>query len=115
MRVQPFPIATRIYFQGNSARLVPSDISNKLAEVAEFLETHPDVRVRAIGYAHESENRTRYPNLPLERAQAVQTALENLGIERRRVLPEGSEMPPEDVAPNQAAWLSQSVRFEILP
>ncbi len=130
IRVHPLPISTRIYFPANSATVLPIDLEGKLQAVQDFMQDHPDARLRVVGYLHpeeletdvfrnrsavdESETEQRR-NLALARAQAVQTLLEDQGIDRRRMEAIGYSGSPADVSDADPNWLSQTVLFEVIP
>ncbi len=115
LTVQPLPIATRIYFNVNSAELVLKDLRGKLQPLAQYLKQYPDLKLRIIGYSHQQEKTRKHPQLALERAQTIQNILEDLGIDRRRIETVGKTERPGGVDENQEPWLSQTVLFEIIP
>lgn len=104
-------IATRLYFEVNSPTVVPRDLEGKLRQIKQVMQQYPQLQLKIIGHSHPEE-RGGNGNLALERAQTVQTMLEDIGIDRRRTIAVSRTGSPPDVAPNQLAWLSQCVLFE---
>ncbi|HIK30726.1 MAG TPA: BON domain-containing protein [Oscillatoriales cyanobacterium M59_W2019_021] len=104
-------IATRLYFEVNSPTVVPRDLEGKLRQIKQVMQQYPQLHLKIIGHSHPEE-RGGEGNLALERAQTVQTMLEDIGIDRRRTIAVSRPGSPPDVAPNQPTWLSQCVLFE---
>ena len=71
------------------------------------------LQLKIIGHSHREETSSGSRDLALERAQAVQTILEDIGIDRRRTIALSRPGSPPDVAPNQPRWFSRCVLFEI--
>lgn len=111
--IQPFSMTTRIYFKPDSARVKPLDIKIKIAPIEQLIQQYPSLHLKIIGHSYSTENAN--VNLGLERAKAVQTILEDRGIERSRLQAIGREGSPFDVAPGREEWLSRCVLFEIVP
>ncbi|MEA5418117.1 BON domain-containing protein [Spirulina sp. CCNP1310] len=118
LQVQPLSLPTRFYFRHNQATVEPVDIQAKVIPVKNFLEKYPHLRVEIRGYSHRSEGEgDRYANadrLALQRAEAVQTALEDHGIDRRRLAVVRTGGLPANVAPNQDRWLHRTVAFTVV-
>ena len=107
--VKPLQIPTRIYFSRNSANIFPMDIEGKLIRIKEQMQKYPQTQLKIIGYRSNGE----YNNLGLKRAQNVQTILEDLGVDRRRLMIEDGKGSPPALKNNQEQWLSQTVIFEL--
>lgn len=105
-------ISTRVYFEVNSATVVSPDLDAKLRPIQQVMQQYPQLQLKIIGHAHGGERANGRSHLARERAQAVQTLLVKLGLERRRTLALSRPGPPPNVAPNSQPWLSQCVRFE---
>lgn len=110
--LRPLSVPQRIYFQGTSTDIPPPDRTHKLVAVAELLKRYPTHRLVVIGYSHPTENDG---TLGLRRAQAVRTALEDLGIDRVRVGVQGPAGLPPGLGSNDLPWLSQGVLFQLVP
>ncbi|MGB3199958.1 MAG: OmpA family protein, partial [Nodosilinea sp.] len=104
-------IPTRVYFDLNAAQVKANDIEEKLTLVKQYLQQNPRQRLTITGYALPEE--TASDTLALQRAQAVQLQLEDLGIDRRRLSATAAEGTPPDVAANEADWLRRTVLFEV--
>ncbi|WP_413166999.1 BON domain-containing protein [Capilliphycus salinus ALCB114379] len=114
VQVEPLPIATRVYFNLNSAELLSEDMIVKIYPVSQYLKQYPNLNVRIVGYSHPKEKLKRNAKLAVSRSQTVQTALESYGIDRRRMTAVGKNERPPGVEENQAEWLSRAVIFEII-
>ncbi|KKD38522.1 hypothetical protein WN50_38960 [Limnoraphis robusta CS-951] len=115
VQVEPLPIATRIYFNLNSPKFHSEDMIIKIYPISQYLKQYPNLDVKIVGYTHSAEKLKRNPKLALKRSQAVQTALESYGIDRRRMTAIGKNEPPPGVEENHPEWLSRAVIFEIIP
>jgi outer membrane protein OmpA-like peptidoglycan-associated protein len=113
LTIQPFPIATRIYFNLNSAKIIERDFEEKIRLISQYLKKYPQLRVKLIGYKDRRET-GQYNNIGLKRSQAVQTALESYGIDRRRIEVNQAIGIPPGVAPDQRQWLNRTVMIEII-
>ncbi|MGB3532157.1 MAG: OmpA family protein [Microcoleaceae cyanobacterium] len=113
LTVQPFPITTRIYFNLNSAQIIERDFEEKIRLIAQYLKKYPQLNVKIIGYKDRRE-KGEYNNIGLRRSQAVQTALESYGIDRRRIEATQTLGIPPGVAENQPQWLNRTVMIEII-
>ena len=112
IKIQPFSIAIRIYFNHNSTKIVEGDFDAKIYQVKELLQKYPHLKLKIIGYSHNTEVSDK--NIELQRAQAVETLLEDQGIDRRRIQVVAGKGSPPDIASNQDRWLSRCVVFEII-
>ncbi|WP_254567495.1 OmpA family protein [Oscillatoria sp. HE19RPO] len=111
LKLDPVTIQTRIYFDAGSAQLNPS-YEQTLASLKEFLEQYPDKNLRIIGHSDRTGSRQINERLALQRAQAVQTALIQLGIQPTRLEAIGDSNPPQDVDSSQPKLLGRVVLFE---
>lgn len=111
LKLDPVTIQTRIYFDAGSARLNAS-YGETLATLKEFLEQYPDKNLRIIGHSDRTGSRQINERLALQRAQAVQTALIQLGIQPTRLEAIGDSNPPQDVDTSQPKLLGRVVLFE---
>ncbi|NJN72122.1 MAG: OmpA family protein [Limnothrix sp. RL_2_0] len=110
IQVQSQPITTRLYFDQNSAAIKPDDVDQKLNHVKEFLQQHPNLNLRIIGYQHPSESAN---DVALKRAQSTQILLEDQGIDRRRIIALGINQSPPNITAEDPIWLSRTIIFEI--
>lgn len=111
---KPLPITTRIYFQSNSAKILPQDLTIKVLPIAQYMKQFPDLRLRITGYTDQVGKPKENQQLALKRAQAVQTALESYGVDRSRIEATGKAERPPGVTEDQPTWLSRTVIFEII-
>ncbi len=102
----------RIYFKTGSGQVKPEDVDSKIIPVADFMRQNPDVKVRIIGHTDAVGLRERNQFLAKERANSVQQALIEQGIEAQRIKIMASSNLPPGVTPEQDLWLSRCVRFE---
>lgn len=107
--IKPLQIPTRIYFSPNSANVSARDIEGKLGQIKEQMQKYPQIQLTITGYRSSQENY----NLGLKRAENIQTILEDLGIDRRRLIIEDGKQSPPDVQNNSEQWLSRAVIFEL--
>lgn len=112
VKIQPFSIATRIYFSRNSVTVEPPDINAKLAPIKQLLRQYPSLQLQIIGYSYPTDRAGT--QLALMRSQAVQTILEDIGVDRRRLKAVSRKGSPPNVSPAQEHWLSRCVLFEII-
>ena len=77
------------------------------------MKQYPQLKVKIIGYKDRRE-KGQYNNIGLERSQAVQTALESYGIDRRRIETSQASGIPPGVSQNQLQWLNRTVMIEII-
>jgi outer membrane protein OmpA-like peptidoglycan-associated protein len=112
VKIQPFSIATRIYFNSNSTRVEPRDIDVKLAPIKQLLRKYPSLQLQIVGYSHPTDKAAT--QMALMRSQAVQTILEDIGVDRRRLRAISRKGSPTNVSPDQEHWLSRCVLFEII-
>jgi flagellar motor protein MotB len=112
VKIEPIAIATRLYFEIDSATVVSQDLEGKLRQIKKVMQQYPQLQLKIIGHAHGEEKSNEAKDLALERSQTVQTILEDIGVDRRRTIAISRSGSPPDVAPNQPSWLSQCVLFE---
>ncbi len=111
LKLDPVTIQTRLYFDAGSDQLNPS-YEQTLATLKEFLEQYPEKNLRIIGHSDRTGSRRINERLALQRAQAVQTALIQLGIQPTRLEAIGDSNPPPDVDSTQPQLLGRVVLFE---
>ena len=83
-----------LFFNYDQADLRP-DAARSVLEDAEFLRTHPSVRITIAGYADERGSAEYNVALGMERAEATRSALMSAGVEPSRieVISYGKERP----------------------
>lgn len=111
LKLDPVTIQTQIYFDAGSARLNPS-YQETVATLKEFLEQYPDKNLRIIGHSDRTGSPTRNQQLALERAQTVQAALIQSGVQPTRLEAVGNSNPPQNVDSSQPKLLGRVVLFE---
>ncbi len=103
----------RIYFELGSKTLKPEYMSEFIVPIQEFLEINPKAKLEITGHVDriggEKENR----ELATGRAKAVKQALEEQGVDPKRIKISGTAKMPPDVTPEQPMWLSRCVRFNL--
>ncbi|HBE17836.1 MAG TPA: hypothetical protein DEG17_23410 [Cyanobacteria bacterium UBA11149] len=112
-QLQPLALATRIYFDVNSAELKSSE-TEKLNRIKAFLNDYPSQNLRLIGYSDPSGSELENQELAVERAKTVAKLLVNLGIDPRRLQIAGTTKPPTNVYPDDPLNLSRFVEFEAI-
>ncbi|MBW4616420.1 MAG: OmpA family protein [Desmonostoc vinosum HA7617-LM4] len=110
--VKPLQIKIRFYFKGNSANLIPGDLSSKLQRVKLFLNQHPMKQLNIIGYSYSSTSAIEVQQLALKRAKAVKQALINQGVEPSRLQVSSKTTLPPGIDPTQPVWLRRCVIVE---
>ena len=113
VELQPLALASRIYFDLNSAVLKSSEIE-KLNQVKAFLTDYPSQNLRVIGYCDRNGNKLENQELAVERAKTVAKLLVNQGIDPRRLQVAGTTKPPTNVYADDALNLSRFVEFEAI-
>ncbi|MGB3401782.1 MAG: OmpA family protein [Microcoleaceae cyanobacterium] len=113
LTIEPFPIATRLYFNLKSAKIIERDLEEKIRLMAQYLKRYPQLQVKIVGYKDRRE-KGQYNQIGLKRSQAVQTALESYGIDRRRIETTQASGIPPGVSKNQPQWLNRTVMIEII-
>ncbi|HBB36152.1 MAG TPA: flagellar motor protein MotB [Cyanobacteria bacterium UBA8803] len=113
VQLQPLALASRIYFDLNSAELRSSELK-KINQLKLFLEDYPTQHIRLIGHSDKSGNMLENQGLALERAKTVAEALVNQGIDARRLEVSGTTKPPTGVYTDDALNLSRFVEFEAI-
>jgi outer membrane protein OmpA-like peptidoglycan-associated protein len=114
MRIQPLKIPTRFYFPLDSATLIPKDLADKVKQVKNFLNQHPNKHLKIIGYSYSINNNTITQQLALNRAKAVQKALINQGVKPSRLQVEAATNLPPGVDINQPEWVKRCVILEVI-
>ncbi|MCP2731159.1 OmpA family protein [Limnofasciculus baicalensis] len=112
-QLQPLALASRIYFDLNSAELKSSE-REKLDRVKAFLNDYPSQNLRVIGYCDRNGNKLENQELAVERAKTVSKLLVNQGIDPRRLQVAGTTKPPTNVYADDALNLSRFVEFEAI-
>ncbi|MEM6502318.1 MAG: BON domain-containing protein [Cyanobacteria bacterium P01_C01_bin.89] len=115
LKRQPRAIATRIYFYVKSAEVLPADLTYKLRPIADQLKAHPQWQLEIIGHQHPNEGTSPESPLASQRAIAVRSYLEDLGVDRRRLEVIASPSPPPGTSLNEPAWTHQVVLFNLSP
>ena len=113
MQVEPFPIASRLYFGTGSGEVLSVDMKGKLEQVRDFMQRYPGLHLKILGYSHPEEPGGGTA-LARDRAQTVQILLEDGGIDRRRMESTSMEGLPPGVTASQPTWLSRCVLFEVV-
>lgn len=110
-------LKTRIYFKFDSTQLQSQEDIDKISSLKQFLDRHPQARLKIIGYTDLTGQGTRNQELAKSRATAVQKILIDRGIARTRLQSSGSLKLPPNLVPDQPLWLRRCVIFEafILP
>ena len=106
------PLTTRLYFPVGSNQLSPRKLQEVLLPVVHFLQEHPQIQLTIIGHTDPTGNRASNEKLSQQRAEAVQKALRNQGIDSQRLQVRSIPKPPPRWHPDQPARLARVVRFE---
>ncbi|WP_028950024.1 OmpA family protein [Sulfurihydrogenibium subterraneum] len=78
----------RVHFHFNKAS-IKKEYLPYLNLVAKYLKTHPDVKVKIVGYTDNIGSKSYNDKLALKRAQAVKKHLVKMGVEPTRIVIEG--------------------------
>lgn len=112
-QLQPLALASRIYFDLNSAKLKSSEME-KFNQLKAFLNDYPTQNLRLIGYCDRNGNKLENQELAVERAKTVAKLLVNQGIDPRRLQVAGTTKPPTNVYADDGLNLSRFVEFEAI-
>lgn len=92
-------IAEQVHFENDAATILP-DSQVLLERIADFLNRHPELQaIEVQGHTDNRGQRPRNVALSQQRAQAVVTALTNLGVAADRLTARGFG-PDRPIAPN---------------
>ncbi len=111
LKLDPLNIPARIYFDSGSVQL-NSTYQETLETLKQFLEDYPQKNIRIMGHSDGRGSPIINKRLALQRAQAVQTALIQSGVQPTRLEAVGDSNPPADVDSNQPQLLGRVVLFE---
>ena len=78
----------RVHFYLNSAS-IKKEYLPYLNVVAKYLKTHPDVKVKIVGYTDNIGSKSYNDKLALKRAQAIKKHLVKMGVNPNRIVIEG--------------------------
>lgn len=78
------PDTVNLYFDSGKTML-PRDASISLAAIVEWLKTHPESKVILSGYHDAQGNKASNEQLAKDRAESVEDALEDAGIDDDRI------------------------------
>jgi len=113
VQLQPLALASRIYFDLNSADLKASEQA-KMDALTAFLKDYPNQSLRVIGHSDPSGTPLENQGLALERAKAVAEVLVRQGIDARRLEISGTTKPPTGVYADEPHQYSRFVEFEAI-
>lgn len=100
------PAAVKLYFASGKTSL-PDDASTSLAAIIEWLKAHPESTAVLSGYHDSSGDKAFNQKLAKRRAESVEDALEDAGIDDDRI----DKRKPESV--DGGADLAEARRVEI--
>ncbi|MFP5272343.1 OmpA family protein [Coleofasciculus sp.] len=113
VQLQPLALASRIYFDLDSAELEASE-QDKMDALTEFLKDYPNQSLRVIGHSDPSGTPLENQGLALERAKTVAEVLVRQGIDARRLEISGTTKPPAGVYVDEPHKYSRFVEFEAI-
>lgn len=113
VQLQPLALASRIYFDLNSAELKASE-QDKMDALTEFLKDYPNQSLRVIGHSDPSGTPLENQGLALERAKTVAEVLVRQGIDARRLEISGTTKPPAGLYADESHEYSRFVEFEAI-
>ena len=102
---------TRIYFPSGASQLQLAVDSAKIVEIQQFLTQYPLIKLRIIGHSDSKGDAETNLRLAKARANSVERALVDRGIDPNRLEVFAYGEPPPQT-PSQPMWLSRCVRFE---
>ncbi len=85
---EPFKGPVRVHFHYNKAS-IKKEYLPYLNVVAKYLNTHPDIKVKIVGYTDNRGPKAYNDKLALERAKNVKKYLTKLGVNPSRIIIEG--------------------------
>ncbi|MGB0560543.1 MAG: OmpA family protein [Spirulinaceae cyanobacterium] len=110
--VQPW--GERIYFNRDEVAILASERQH-LDDLADYLQAHPDLKLRIIGHTDQSGERPYNQQLAQQRADAVQQLLvQEHNLDAQRLLTQGDIDFPPGVGIDDLMSESRCVRFELV-
>ena len=100
------PAPIKLYFDSGKTTL-PADATISLAAIVDWLKTHPESKAILSGYHDPKGNQASNEALAKERAESVEDALEDAGIDEERI----DKRKPESV--DGGADLAEARRVEV--
>lgn len=100
------PAPVKLYFSSGKT-VLPSDANTSLAEIIAWLKSHPESKVVLSGFHDASGHKLFNEKLAKERAEAVEDALEDAGIDDDRI----DKRKPQSV--DGGADLAEARRVEV--
>ncbi len=100
------PAPIKLYFDSGKTTL-PADASISLAAIIDWLKTHPESKAILSGYHDPKGNKAFNEELAKQRAESVESALEEAGIDEERV----DKRKPQSV--DGGADLAEARRVEV--
>jgi K(+)-stimulated pyrophosphate-energized sodium pump len=105
------PPAAKVYFALDKS-VIPADTRERLAPIVAYLKANANAKASISGFHDPTGSITRNEELALNRAKAVRTALEGLGINKERVLMQKPSVTTGDGPPEEARRVEVAVRNE---
>ncbi|MDJ0724287.1 MAG: OmpA family protein [Prochloraceae cyanobacterium] len=105
-------ITTRIYFNSDSAELIPKDIDTKIKQVKDLLDRYPKLHLRIIGHGDRKGKLSDNQELAIKRAISTGEALKSLGADPKRIHISGRSKLDSDTLSDRPSWLNRYVSFE---
>lgn len=100
------PAPIKLYFESGKTTL-PADATISLAAIVDWLKTHPESKAILSGYHDSKGNKASNEELAKERAESVEDALEDAGIDEERL----DKRKPQSV--DGGADLAEARRVEV--
>lgn len=106
----PANVPKAVVYFGLDKSDVPDGTNQTLADVVGYLKANADSKVHLSGFHDPSGNQAHNNELALNRARAVRTALEGLGIARERVAMDKPQVTTGTGEPREARRVEVTVK-----
>jgi outer membrane protein OmpA-like peptidoglycan-associated protein len=114
IRIQRVYLEPRIYFPIGSSVAIERDYKQKLQNVTNFLQQHPDRYLTVIGHSKNAYNQSDAAQLALDRANIVRQDLIMQGVSPDRLQVRASTQIPIGIEASHDDGLSRCVLFEVV-
>ena len=113
IQLQESPLQMKFYYESGSVQLHPADRAESIPKIAEFLTQYPEFDLMITGHSDKEGAWGENQRLSLERAEAVKIALQQEGVDPRRLKVQGTTDLPPGIDSDDSLALSRCVRFEL--
>ncbi|MDJ1182093.1 OmpA family protein [Roseofilum sp. BLCC_M143] len=113
IQLQESPVKMKFYYESGSVQLHPADRAEEIPKIAQFLAQYPEFDLMITGHSDKEGVWGENQRISLERAEAVKIALQQEGVDPRRLKVQGTTDLPPGIDSDDSLALSRCVRFEL--